>query len=74
MALILLCAEDVEPTASTVTCVTNNRICEIIDIKSNNPSSGEMIQKLNSSQYFWKKLTSPKRKIKRTLQRKLRID
>ena len=36
------------------------RICEIIDIKSNNPSSGEMIQKLNSSQYFWKKLTSQK--------------
>ena len=30
MALILLCAEDVEPTASTVTCVTNNRICYII--------------------------------------------
>ena len=51
-----------------------NRICEIIDTKSNNPSSGEMIQKLNSSQYFWKKLTSPKRKIKRSLQRKLRID
>ncbi len=51
-----------------------NRICEIIVIKSNNPTSGRTINKLNSSGYYWKKITSPKRKIKKTLQRKLRLD
>ena len=30
MALILLCEEVIEPTASAVTCVKNDRICDII--------------------------------------------
>ena len=51
-----------------------NRICEIIVIKSDNPTSGKKIKELKSSGYYWKKITSPKRKIKKTLQRKLRLD
>ena len=30
MALILLCEEVIEPTASAVTCVKNGRMCHII--------------------------------------------
>ena len=30
MALILLCEEAIEPTASALTCVKNDRICDII--------------------------------------------
>ena len=30
MALILLCEEVIEPTASAVMCVKNDRICDII--------------------------------------------
>ena len=30
MVLILLCEEVIEPTASAVTCVKNDRICDII--------------------------------------------
>ena len=30
MALILLCEEVIEPTASAVTCVRNGRMCHII--------------------------------------------
>ena len=30
MALILLCEEVIEPTASAVLCVKNDRICDII--------------------------------------------
>ena len=30
MALILVCEEDIDPTGSAVTCVRNDRICDII--------------------------------------------
>ena len=30
MALILVCQEDIDPTESAVTCVRNDRICDII--------------------------------------------
>ena len=44
---------------------------KLLIIKSNNPSSGKKIHELKSSQYFWKKLTSPKRKIKKIFAEKI---
>jgi len=51
-----------------------NRICEIIKNRLDGPVSNNVINKLYSSGYFWNKVTSPRKKIKRTLQRRLRID
>ena len=51
-----------------------NRICEIIKNKLQEPISDDVINKLHSSGYFWKKVTSQRKKIKRTLQRKMRLD
>ncbi len=51
-----------------------NRICEIIENRLDGPISNNVINKLYSSGYFWNKVTSPRKKIKRTLQRRLRID
>ena len=51
-----------------------NRICEIIKNRLDGPISNNVINKLYSSGYFWNKVTSPRKKIKRTLQRRLRID
>tara|TARA_B100000085_G_scaffold186116_1_gene170125 strand:- start:30 stop:713 length:684 start_codon:yes stop_codon:yes gene_type:complete len=50
------------------------RICEIIKNKLQEPISDDVINKLHSSGYFWKKVTSQRKKIKRTLQRKMRLD
>ena len=51
-----------------------NRICEIIDNSLDKSISGDVINKLHSSGYFWKKVTNRRKKIKRILQRRLRID
>ena len=51
-----------------------NRICEIVENRLIESKSGDMIDKLHSSAYFWKKVSSPKKKIKRILQRKMRLD
>ena len=51
-----------------------NRICEIIKNRLNEPVSNDVISKLNSSGYFWKKVTSPRKKIKRILKRKMRLN
>ena len=51
-----------------------NRICEITQNRLRKSNSGEVIEKLHSSGYFWNKVTSPRKKIKRTLQRRLRLD
>ena len=51
-----------------------NRICEIVENRLIESKSSDMIDKLHSSSYFWKKVSSPKKKIKRILQRRLRLD
>lgn len=51
-----------------------NRICEIIKKRIEQPVSNNVIKELYSSEYFWDKITSPRKKIKRILKRKMRLD
>ncbi len=51
-----------------------NRVCEIIENRLSKSISDDVVDKLYSSNYFWNKVTSPRKKIKRTLQRKMRLD
>lgn len=51
-----------------------NRICEIIENRLSKSISDDVVNKLYSSSYFWNKVASPRKKIKRTLQRKMRLD
>jgi len=51
-----------------------NRICEIIDNILDKSISGNVINKLHNSGYFWKKVTNRRKKIKRILQRRMRLD
>lgn len=51
-----------------------NRICKIIDNSLDKSISGDVINKLNSSGYFWNKVTNRRKKIKRILQRRMRLD
>lgn len=50
-----------------------NRICEIVKNRLDKPTSDHVVNKLYSSGYFWKKVTSQRKKIKRILQRKMRL-
>ena len=50
-----------------------NRICEVVKKRLDKPTSDHVVNKLYSSGYFWKKVTSQRKKIKRILQRKMRL-
>ena len=51
-----------------------NRICKIIDNSLDKSTSGNVINQLHSSGYFWNKVTNRRKKIKRILQRRMRLD
>ena len=43
----------------------HNRICKIIDNSLDKSTSGNVINQLHSSGYFWNKVTNRRKKIKR---------
>lgn len=51
-----------------------NRLCKVVDNSLGKSISGDVINKLHSSGYFWKKVTNRRKKIKRILQRRMRLD